>query len=72
MHSGVSYSSGHPTSRHGYEDVNEDGELRMISHIHGCQEGEPEGIWEQLLCYLKDGELPVDCDDAIKRRKFLK
>jgi hypothetical protein len=72
MHPGVSYSPGHPTSRRGYEDVDENGEVRTISHIHGRREGEPVGIWEQLLRYLKDGELPVDCDDASKRRKFLK
>jgi hypothetical protein len=72
MHPGVSYSLEHPTSRHNYEDVDELGNVRTITHKHGRQEGEPKDIWEQILHYLKDDELPVECDDTSYRQKFLK
>ena len=55
-----------------YEDVDKEGPIATISHLHGLQEGELEGIWDQLLHYLKDDELPADCSDASKCRKFLK
>jgi len=72
MHPGISYCLEHPTSRRVYEDVDKEGPIATISHSHGLQEGELEGIWDQLLCYLKDDKLPADCSDVSKCRKFLK
>jgi hypothetical protein len=72
MHPGISYSPDHPTSRRKYVDVDPSGRIATISHIHGRQEGEPDGIWAQLLLYLKDGALPTECDDSSLLRKFLK
>lgn len=62
MHLGVSYSPNHPTSRQSYEDVLYSDvdlqDVQTISHVHGRQEGKPEGLWQNLLCYLKDGIIP--------------
>ena len=63
MHPGMSCSLDRPSSQHNYslikhENVDE-ATIRMISHTHGKQEGEPEGLWNELLCSLKDGVLPI-------------
>ena len=33
-------------------------DIAIISHVHRRQEGKPEGLWESMLCYLKDNILP--------------
>jgi hypothetical protein len=66
MHPGASYWSNHPMSRRGYEDVDRLGNIQTVTHEHERQEGEPEGIWEQILRYLKDDELPAKCSEAPK------
>lgn len=72
MHPGVSYSPEHPTSRCNYEDVDKLGNVHMITHRHGQQEGELKDIWKQILHYLKDDKLPAGCDDLPYHQKFLK
>jgi Integrase zinc binding domain len=32
--------------------------VATIRHVHGQQEGEPDGLWDMMLHYLKDDALP--------------
>ena len=62
MNPGLSYSADHPDSRLNYDGVKyqdiEPGEIATIGHVHGRREGEPEGLWDAMLRYLKDDMLP--------------
>ena len=62
MQPGISYMPDHPTSRWCYEDIEyqnlDIADIAMISHVHGRQEGEPDGLWVSMLHYLKDDILP--------------
>lgn len=75
MHPGVSYTPEHPMSRCDYDDIDykhvRASNIATISHIHGRQEGEPEGLFDNLLCYLKDDILP-NFKNAQEQRAFVK
>ena len=62
MHHRVSYTPDHPTSQQNYEDIKYQDvdvvDIATISPVHGRQEGEPEGVWDSMLHYLKDNILP--------------
>ena len=75
MHPGMSYMPDHPTSRQCYKDVEYHHvnvrTIATISHIHRWQEGEPEGLWDTMLRYLKDNILP-EFESPQWHRAFLK
>jgi hypothetical protein len=75
MHPGQSHSTNHLDSRLNYDDVEYRGiepeVIATIGHVHGRQEGEPEGLWPAILRYLKDNILPK-FPSPQQRRAFLK
>jgi hypothetical protein len=46
--------------------------VSCIGHKYGIKDDESEIAWEDLLIYLRDNVLPVDCTDAVKLKSFIK
>ena len=58
-------------TRRNYKNVDPDGYIACISHAYGTKDFESPELWQEILVYLKDSVMPVNCDNLREQKKFL-